>query len=390
MSRFSRTVSSTSSVSSCGTTPSRARISRPSLTGSRPRMDSSPALGGDTQPIIRMVEDLPAPFGPRKPNASPRCRSKSIPSTAVKLPNRLTRPRARISGETADTYVRLPGRPDILPPGFPARHDHPAKALVITPPSSRPPARTTPRRGYCLKGRDHNSGGGTRKDGRLVTVVRELYVRFQRLIHEAAKFGVVGIVGVFITNGGYALLHNTVGLGPVTSTTIATIVATAVSYVANRYWSFRHRERTSVAREGVIFFILNGIGLLIQDAVVAFNFYLLGNGQNKAAEFIALNAGIALATLFRFWSYRKWVWAAPADGAPAATSGHQPTPTPSPPWAAHSAAQQHAAGQNGDGHAPGLLHANGQGANGQRGANGHGGSGQGTHTGPGSRNGRDR
>jgi putative flippase GtrA len=220
-----------------------------------------------------------------------------------------------------------------------------------------------------------------------VTVVRELYVRFQRLIHEAAKFGVVGVVGVFITNGGYALLHNTFGLGPVTSTTIATIVATAVSYVANRYWSFRHRERTSVAREGVIFFILNGIGLLIQDAVVAFNFYLLGNGHNKAAEFIALNAGIALATLFRFWSYRKWVWAAPADEAPAATSGHQPTPTPSPSLAAHSAAQQYAAGQNGDGHAPGLLHANGHGPSGRGGTNGQGGDGQGAHTGPASRNG---
>jgi len=234
-----------------------------------------------------------------------------------------------------------------------------------------------------------------------VTVVRGLYVRFQRLIHEAAKFGVVGIVGVFITNGGYALLHNTFGLGPVTATTIATIVATAVSYVANRYWSFRHRERTSVAREGVIFFVLNGVGLLIQDAVVAFNFYILSNGNNKAAEFIALNAGIALATLFRFWSYRKWVWAAPADGAEAAASGHQPGPAPRPPMAAHPAAQQRAPGQNGDGHTPDLQHANGLGTNGQgatnglgtngQGAtNGHGGSGQGARTGPASRNGWDR
>src|SRR5262249_44490449 len=204
MSRFSRTVSSTSSVSSCGTTPSRARISRPSRTGSRPRMDSSPALGGDTQPIIRMVEDLPAPFGPRKPNASPRCRSKSIPSTAVKLPNRLTRPRARISGETADTHVRLPGGPDILLPSFPARHHHSAKLS--------PPGPEAPWKAVLSQGHDHNSDGDTRKDGRLVTAVRGLYVRFQRLIHEAAKFGVVGIVGVFITNGGYALLHNTVGL----------------------------------------------------------------------------------------------------------------------------------------------------------------------------------
>jgi len=162
-----------------------------------------------------------------------------------------------------------------------------------------------------------------------VTVVRELYVRFQRLIHEAAKFGIVGVVGVLITNGGYALLHSTFGLGPVTATTIATIVATAVSYVANRYWSFRHRERTSVAREGVIFFILNGVGLLIQDAVVAFNFYILSNGHNKAAEFIALNVGIALATLFRFWSYRKWVWAAPAEETGAGARGDQPPVAPS-------------------------------------------------------------
>jgi putative flippase GtrA len=232
-----------------------------------------------------------------------------------------------------------------------------------------------------------------------VTVVRELYVRFQRLIHEAAKFGVVGVVGVFITNGGYALLHNTFGLGPVTATTIATIVATAVSYVANRYWSFRHRERTSVAREGMIFFVLNGVGLLIQDAVVAFNFYILGNGHNKLAEFIALNVGIALATLFRFWSYRKWVWAEPADGTEAGTRGPQAPEAPSPSMAAPLAAQQHApgqngdgrtSGQNGDGHAPGqngearvpgLLHTNGHGGNGQS---------QGAHSGPSSRNGWER
>ena len=229
-----------------------------------------------------------------------------------------------------------------------------------------------------------------------MTVVRELYVRFQRLIHEAAKFGVVGVIGVFITNGGYALLHNTFGLGPVTATTIATIVATAVSYVANRYWSFRHRERTSVAREGMIFFVLNGVGLLIQDAVVAFNFYILGNGHNKAAEFIALNAGIALATLFRFWSYRKWVWAEPGDGAETGASGPQAPAAPSPSMASHPAAGQHAPGQNGDGHAPsqnGDGHAPGQNADGREPgllhANGHGGNGQsqGAHSGPPSRNG---
>ena len=131
-------------------------------------------------------------------------------------------------------------------------------------------------------------------------------MRFRQIIHEFAKFGIIGVIGLAITNFGYALLHSH-GVGPVTSTTIATIIATAVAYVGNRYWSFRHRERTSVPREGTIFFVLNGIGLLIQDAVVAFNSYALHLEHHKVAEFLALNAGIALATVFRFWSYRRFV-----------------------------------------------------------------------------------
>ena len=133
-----------------------------------------------------------------------------------------------------------------------------------------------------------------------MTVVRALYERFRQIIHEFAKFGVIGVIGLLITNIGYALLHSKFGMGPVSATTVATIVATAVTYVGNRYWSFKHRERTSVPREGIIFFALNGIGLLIQDGVVAFNYYILDYSGNKLAEFLALNVGIALATVFRF------------------------------------------------------------------------------------------
>ena len=43
---------------------------------------------------------------------------------------------------------------------------------------------------------------------------------------------------------------------------------------------------------------------------MAVNYYLLQLGHNKTAGFAALNLGIALATLFRFWSYRRFVWGA--------------------------------------------------------------------------------
>jgi hypothetical protein len=50
------------------------------------------SVTGETHPIMRIVELLPAPFGPRKPNASPLRTSKSIASTAVSAPKRFVRP----------------------------------------------------------------------------------------------------------------------------------------------------------------------------------------------------------------------------------------------------------------------------------------------------------
>src|SRR5690625_1163555 len=55
-----------------------------------------PSVMGEVQPIMRIVEVLPAPFGPRKPNDSPGWTSKSMPSTATKSSKVFTRPRASI------------------------------------------------------------------------------------------------------------------------------------------------------------------------------------------------------------------------------------------------------------------------------------------------------
>jgi putative flippase GtrA len=157
-----------------------------------------------------------------------------------------------------------------------------------------------------------------------VTVIRRLYLRFRHLIHEAAKFGVVGAIGFVVTDVGANLLHFSVGLGPLTSIVISTIVATCVTYAGNRYWTFRYREGSTIPREFVVFLVLNGIGMVIQLTFNAFTYYVLGL-DGKLAYNIALILGIGTATLFRFWSYRKFVWAAPA--APGAgPAGSRPLP----------------------------------------------------------------
>jgi putative flippase GtrA len=167
---------------------------------------------------------------------------------------------------------------------------------------------------------------------------RTQYARFRHPAAEFAKFAVVGIAGLFVTNGVYDVLYLHLGMGPVLSATIATVVAAVGTYLGNRYWSFRNRQRTNVAREVSIFAVLNGVGLLIQDATVAFNYYLLGLGHNKLAVFLALNLGIALATLFRFWSYRLFVWGASPAESPAtpAESPATPAESPAPPAGWHA------------------------------------------------------
>src|SRR5712691_1190531 len=69
----------------------------PCKAGSRPKIVSSPEVTGETPPIMRIVDVLPAPFGPRKPNASPLATSKSMPSTASRSPNLLVSWRASIN-----------------------------------------------------------------------------------------------------------------------------------------------------------------------------------------------------------------------------------------------------------------------------------------------------
>jgi putative flippase GtrA len=148
-----------------------------------------------------------------------------------------------------------------------------------------------------------------------VSFARGLYKRFRHLIHELAKFGVVGMIGVVITDVGYNLLYYSVHLGPLTSVTIATIAATCFAFVGNRYWTFRHREGSGAGRETVVFFGLNGVALLMQYATIGFTNYALSL-TDKLSNNIALLLGIGFGTLFRFWSYRKWVWVAPSGVVP--------------------------------------------------------------------------
>lgn len=151
---------------------------------------------------------------------------------------------------------------------------------------------------------------GGRDTDQATLSVTELYQRFRQLIHESAKFGIVGLTGVVVVLAGSDALHYELGLGKFTSVTIATVLATVVTFLGNRYWSFRHRQGAGARSETVLFFILNGVGLLIQYACLFLLTDLLGL-SGRLWYTIANFVGIGFGTLFRFWSYRKWIWVQP-------------------------------------------------------------------------------
>jgi putative flippase GtrA len=156
-----------------------------------------------------------------------------------------------------------------------------------------------------------------------VTFVRGLFERVRHLVHELAKFGVVGAVGFVVTEVGFNLLHFTAGFGLFTSNVLATGTAAVVTFAGNKYWTFRHRSGLGTGRETVIFFVLNGVGALIQYACV----WIAKNGFGVTDKYllnVAFLIGIGLATLFRFWSYRKWVWGFVAEESPAELSPRSP------------------------------------------------------------------
>ena len=151
-------------------------------------------------------------------------------------------------------------------------------------------------------------------------LLRPAYERFRHLIHELGKFGTVGAVAFVVDTAVYAYLLRT-GLETLTAKTLTTVVSATVAFLGNRFWTWRNRERSGLAREYTLYFVFNVVGLAIGLAVLAISHYGLGSlwpgvFQTTIADLVAANiVGTAFGTLFRFWSYRRFVFLAPADAA---------------------------------------------------------------------------
>ncbi|WP_265447762.1 GtrA family protein [Flexivirga meconopsidis] len=164
----------------------------------------------------------------------------------------------------------------------------------------------------------------------------------QSVWREAAKFGVIGVLNTFVDIGLFNYLAGDGGPLDNKITTAKFIsggVATVFAWIGNRYWTFRHRRNRPVHHEVLLFFIVNGIALGLSTAWVAFAHYTLGL---QGTLWLNINAfiGIGIGTVFRFWAYKKYVFAnEPVDTEPVAEALTDPMHD----GAVDSPAQRHSA-----------------------------------------------
>ena len=141
--------------------------------------------------------------------------------------------------------------------------------------------------------------------------VQHIYRTFEHLIHEIAKFGVIGAIAFVLTVVLSNSFHFGAGLGPLTSFGLATAIAAVLSYFANRHWTWRHMENSGVQRELPLFLVLSAVGLAVSEAPVGVSEYLLGFHSALAYNVSSTLIGTSFGTVWRFWSFKRWVFLEP-------------------------------------------------------------------------------
>ena len=115
---------------------------------------------------------------------------------------------------------------------------------------------------------------------RLPRPVREPLYRHKELV----KFAVVGGTTFVIDTALFLLLKHTVlSEKPIISKIIATTIATIVSYILNREWSFRTRGGRERHHEALLFFVISGVGIAVTSAPLAVSRYLLDHDLHLGA-----------------------------------------------------------------------------------------------------------
>jgi putative flippase GtrA len=170
-------------------------------------------------------------------------------------------------------------------------------------------------------------------DGALDVLPKNLADALRRH-HEMAKFAIVGGTTFIIDTAIFYWLKSTLlDSKPVSAKVISTTVATVVSYILSRQWSFRTRGGRANHHEAMLFFLISAIGVGITSVPLWVSRYGLhletpqvSRFTQEVADFVSAQIiGTLLAMVFRWWSFRRFVFPH-ADARPGGTPRSEEDP----------------------------------------------------------------
>lgn len=149
------------------------------------------------------------------------------------------------------------------------------------------------------------------------------------LTREVLTFLAVGGSGYVVDVTAFNVLrglHPFATLDPSVARAFAVVAAMCVTYAGNKSFTWRHLSSPGRRGEVALFVLFNIIGFGFSVVTLAISHDLLGLTSRLADNISANVIGLALGTVFRYVTYKHWVFPAPTSApAPAATNDAAPT-----------------------------------------------------------------
>ena len=145
-------------------------------------------------------------------------------------------------------------------------------------------------------------------------LIARLRDRFGHLVHELGKFGTVGAICYLVDLGVFNAFRDLAGA--MWAKVVATVIAATLAFIGNKLWTWRHRDHAKLHRAYALYFFFNAIGLAISLGCLWLSRDVLGSQwpevfRTRLADNVsAMVVGMTLGTIFRFWSYRTFVFIA--------------------------------------------------------------------------------
>jgi putative flippase GtrA len=139
-------------------------------------------------------------------------------------------------------------------------------------------------------------------------------VGLRSLVHDLARFAVVGGFGFVVDVTLFNLLRSTVlpdgriAGAALVAKAIAVIAAILTNWAGNRWWTFRERRGRRMFSEALGFFAVSLAGSCIALVCLAVSHYVLGFRGSLADNISANVVGLLLGSAFRFVAARTWVF----------------------------------------------------------------------------------